>query len=49
VRRDRDRDAVKIRQMRDDGQRYQEIADELAAAVPTLDASAPRSTAHLLV
>lgn len=29
VRRDRDRDAAKIRQMRDDGQSYQEIADEL--------------------
>ena len=29
VRRDRDRDAAKIRQMRDDGQSLQEIADEL--------------------
>ena len=31
VRRDRDQDAPKIRQMRDDGQSYQEIADELSA------------------
>jgi DNA invertase Pin-like site-specific DNA recombinase len=29
VRRDRDRDAVKIRRLREDGQSYQEIADEL--------------------
>jgi len=29
IRRDRDKDAVKIRQLRDDGQSYAEIADKL--------------------
>jgi DNA invertase Pin-like site-specific DNA recombinase len=29
VRRDRDRDAAKIRQMREDGESYQQIADQL--------------------